>query len=117
MAYQDPRQTGKCRRLRRELTFPERRLWSALRSRRAAKLKVRRQYPIGPYVVDFVCLDHRLVIELDGESHIGQADYDRQRKSQLEASGYRVLRVGNDDALNDLDAVLVAVLQACGIAE
>jgi very-short-patch-repair endonuclease len=117
VARQDPQQTENSRRLRRELTFPERRLWSALRSRRAAKLKVRRQYPIGPYIVDFVCLEHALVVELDGESHIGRADYDRKRQSHLESAGYRVLRVGNDDVLNDLDAVLRAVLQACGIAE
>ena len=117
MARQDQHQTEKSRRLRRDLTGPERRLWSALRSRRAAKLKVRRQYPIGPYVVDFACLDHRVVIELDGDSHVGRADYDRQRQSHIESAGYRVLRVGNDDVLRDLDAVLRAVLQACGIAD
>ncbi len=117
MAQQDPQQTEKCRRLRRELTFPERRLWSALRSRRAAKLKMRRQYPIGPYVADFVCLAHQLVIELDGDSHVGRADYDRQRQAHLESTGFRVLRVGNDDVLKDVDAVVKAVLQACGIAE
>jgi very-short-patch-repair endonuclease len=117
MPYQHRKQTENCRRLRRELTGPERRLWSALRSRRLVKLRVRRQYPIGNYVVDFVCQEHGLVIELDGNSHVGRADYDQQRQSQLEAAGYRVLRVDNDDVLNDLDAVLRAVLQACGIAE
>jgi very-short-patch-repair endonuclease len=115
MPHQSPEQTDKCRRLRRDLTGPERRLWSALRSRRAAKLKVRRQHPIGPYVVDFVSLEHRLIVELDGDSHTGRAAYDRERQSQLESAGYRVLRVGNDDVLNDLEAVLGAVLQACGI--
>ena|ERR1700733_7663178 len=117
MPYQDPNQTDNCRRLRRNLTGPERRLWSALRSRRAARLKVRRQYPIGNYVVDFVCPEHRLVIELDGDSHTGRAAYDRQRQSCLEAAGYRVLRVGNEDVLGDLDVVLRAILRACGIAE
>jgi very-short-patch-repair endonuclease len=77
---------------------------------------VRRQYPIGNYVVVFVWPEHGLVIELDGNSHVGRAGYDRQRQSQLETAGYRVLRVDNDDVLNDLDAVLRAVLQACGIA-
>jgi very-short-patch-repair endonuclease len=115
--HQSPEQTNKSRRLRRELTGPERRLWSALRSRRCAKLKVRRQHPIGPYVVDFVSLEHCLVVELDGDSHNGSAVYDRERQSQLESAGYRVLRVGNDDVLNDLDAVLGAILQACGIRE
>jgi len=91
-------------------------LWSALRSRRAAKLKVRRRYPIGPYVVDFACLDHRVVVELDDDSHVGRADYDRKRQSYIESAGYRVLRVGNDDVLNDLDAVITVILQACGIA-
>jgi len=78
---------------------------------------VRRQHPIGLYVVDFVSLEHRLVVELDGDSHNGRAAYDLERQSQLELAGYRVLRVGNDDVLNDLDAVLGAILQACGIRE
>ena len=117
MAQQDPQQTEKCRHLRRQLTFPEQRLWSALRSRRAAKLKMRRQYPIGPYVADFVCLAHRLIIELDGDSHLGRADYDRHRQAYLESAGFCVLRFGNNDVLKDVDAVVKAVLRACGIAE
>ncbi len=117
MAQRDPGQTDKCRRLRRDLTLPERRLWSALRSRRSAKLKVRRQHAIGPYIVDFVCIEHQLVIELDGDSHLGRADYDRQRQQQIESAGFRVLRFGNDDVIKDLDAVVGAVLKACGTAE
>jgi very-short-patch-repair endonuclease len=64
-----------------------------------------------------VSLEHRLVVELDGDSHTGRAAYDRERQMQLESEGYHVLRVGNDDVLNDLDAVLGAILQACGIRE
>jgi len=57
------------------------------------------------------------VIELDGDSHIGRADYDRERQQHIESEGFRVLRIGNDDVIKDLDAVVEAVLQACGIAE
>ncbi len=56
------------------------------------------------------------MIELDGDSHIGRADYDRERQQHIESTGYRVIRFGNDDVIKDLDAVVVAVLRACGIA-
>ena len=116
MVHRSPEHTERCRRLRRDLSGPERQLRAALRSRRAARLKVRRQHPIGPFVVDFVCLEHRLVIELDGDSHIGRAKYDLKRQTEIESAGYRVLRVDNDDVLNDLDGVL-AVLRMCGVAD
>jgi very-short-patch-repair endonuclease len=62
-------------------------------------------------------VQHALVIELDGDSHIGRAEHDLERQSYLESEGDRVLRFGNDDVLNDLDTVLNAILQACGIAK
>jgi very-short-patch-repair endonuclease len=64
-----------------------------------------------------VCPQHHLVVEVDGDSHIGRADYDRERQLCIESAGYRVLRVGNDDVIKDLDAVLAATLQACGVVD
>lgn len=103
------------RALRRDSTGPERALWAALRRRQLAGLRFRRQVPIDCYVVDFLCVEQRLVIEVDGRSHDGRANYDRRRQMRIEALGYRVLRLDNDDVLRDLDAVVEGVLLACGI--
>lgn len=83
---------GVARKLRQTSTTPEVKLWQHLRNRRFMGLKFRRQFPIGPYVVDFVCLSHKLVIELDGGQHVQQLDYDNQRTEYLEHFGFRVLR-------------------------
>ena len=98
------------------MTIPERLLWGKLRSGRFAGLKFRRQHPIGPYVADFYCHDQQLVIELDGESHIGTAAYDRQRADDLTIQGLRIVRFSNDEVIQDLDAVLMGILAACGLA-
>jgi len=103
------------RRLRRTSTGPERRLWNELRSDRLCGLRFRRQHAVGPFVVDFYCHEHRLAIELDGDSHIDRAVYDRQREEFLKAERLRVLRFANDDVLRDLDVVLRAILAACKI--
>ena len=68
-------------------------------------LKFRRQFPIGPYVVDFVCLSHKLVIELDGGHHAEQLDYDNQRTEYLKNFGFRVIRFWNTDVFLKFDAV------------
>ncbi|MBL9122754.1 MAG: endonuclease domain-containing protein [Planctomycetaceae bacterium] len=101
--------------MRGNATGPEKLLWAALRSRRAAHLKFRRQHPLGAYIVDFYCPAHRLAIELDGNSHQGRADYDAARTSWLTANGIRVLRIENDDVLCEIDCVLEGILRACGI--
>jgi very-short-patch-repair endonuclease len=105
----------KARRLRRDMTIPERKLWTMLRGRQLARLKFRRQHPIGPYIADFACEEKKLVIELDGDSHIGRAAYDHRRQAAIEQLGYKVIRVGNDDVLRDDEAVLELILTACGI--
>jgi len=99
------------------MTGPERRLWAALRSRRFAALKFRRQVPIGRYFVDFFDPAHQLVLELDGDSHIDNAEYDLARERWLESQGLHVLRFANDDILKDLDAVLEAILQTVSALE
>ena len=104
----------RARDLRKNMTFPERKLWYAIRNRNLAGIKFRRQVPVLGFIADFYCAEHSLILELDGDSHIGQYEYDKDRQDQLEQAGYRVLRFGNDDVLRDLHAVLGAILIACG---
>ena len=111
----DSEQLKNARRLRRDMTVPERLLWGKLRDRRLCGLKFRRQHPFGPYVLDFFCLSANLALELDGETHAGRAEHDEQRTNYLASQGVRVLRIHNDDLVGDLDNVLEAILLACGI--
>jgi very-short-patch-repair endonuclease len=107
---------ARARQLRRNATFPERVLWGLLRDRRLSGLKFRRQHAVGPYVVDFYCSSHRLVVELDGRSHDDRGLEDRRRQNYLESvAGLKVLRVGNDDVLHDPESVVFGVLRALGI--
>jgi very-short-patch-repair endonuclease len=99
------------RTLRQAATDAEQRLWAALRNRRLAGYKFRRQQPIPPYVVDFVCIEHRLIVEADGGQHAESAA-DARRTNQLEAQGWRVLRFWNNDILANTEGVLEAILAA-----
>ncbi len=92
------------RTLRRSLTEAERCLWRRLRDRRLLDCKFRRQWPVGPYIVDFVCLELGLVVELDGSQHLDSAR-DRRRDAFLSAAGFEVLRFWNNDALANTDGV------------
>jgi very-short-patch-repair endonuclease len=98
------------RTLRRAATDAERRLWSALRSRRLGA-KFRRQHPIGCYVVDMACVELRLVIEADGGQHTDSAS-DTVRTRYLERGGWRVLRFWNNDILENTDGVLEVIAAA-----
>lgn len=100
------------RSLRRNLTDAERLLWRHLRAHRFLDQKFRRQHPIGSYVVDFVHLGAKLIVEADGGQH-GSAS-DEARDAWLGDRGYRVLRFWNDQILGDIDAVLEAILKALG---
>ena len=93
------------------MTGPEKNLWYALRDRRLAGWKFRRQVAIGPYIVDFYNHPTQVVLELDGDSHIDRAAQDRDRQSWLEAQGLHVLRIANDDVLKDIESVLEGILQ------
>ena len=93
------------RRLRKGQTDAERRLWMALRDRRLAGYKFRRQRPIGPYVVDFASIRHRLVIEVDGSQH-ADSEADMRRTAWLERYGWRVIRVWNNEVSGSPDAVI-----------
>ncbi len=80
------------RNLRQLATDAEHRLWQRLRNRQVCGAKFRRQHPVPPYIVDFVCLEKKLVIEADGGQHIEQQTYDEKRTAFLQAQGFRVLR-------------------------
>jgi len=99
------------RRMRREPTPAERRLWWMLRDRRMAGFKFRRQVPVGPYIVDYLCKDARLVIEADGGQH-ADSTTDVARTAWLAANGYRVLRFWNGEILSNPDGVCEAILAA-----
>ncbi len=102
---------GVARKLRQTSTIPEVKLWQYLRGRRLMGLKFRRQFPVGPYVVDFVCLSHKLVIELDGGQHAEQLEYDNKRTEYLEHFGFRVLRFWNTDVFCQFDVLLEQIRQ------
>ncbi len=99
------------RQLRMTMTDAERRLWSALRSRRLRGYKFRRQHPLGPFVVDFACIEHRLIVEADGGQHSDNAA-DLRRTAWLQRHGWRVLRFWNNDILANPEGVQETILQA-----
>jgi len=99
------------RHLRRAATDAERRLWSALRDRRLEGYRYRRQYPIGRFIVDFACTQHRLIVEADGGQH-ADSEPDRRRTANLEQEGWRVLRFWNNDVHSNLEAVLMMIVDA-----
>jgi very-short-patch-repair endonuclease len=94
------------RRLRREQSDAEYALWTQLRAHRFLGLKFRRQHQMGPYIVDFCCIDKQLVIELDGSQHLDQVAYDERRTKWLNSAGFRVLRFWNHEVLLGMENVL-----------
>jgi very-short-patch-repair endonuclease len=104
--------TKRVRDLRSNLTDAERRLWQSLKRRQIAGVKFRRQQPIGPFIVDFVCFDPRVIVEVDGGQHAERLHDDEKRTRWLEAQGYRVLRFWNNDVLANTEAVAQAIVDA-----
>ena len=102
--------TVRARRLRRDMTDPERLIWSRVRHMQLGS-KFRRQVPIGPYVVDFTCPAARLVVELDGGQHNG-CQHDALRDAFLRQEGYTVLRFWNNDVLANIEGVLMSIQSA-----
>lgn len=92
--------------LRRNLTDAEQKLWYYLRAHRFMGRKFKRQKPIGRYVVDFICLEEKLIIELDGGQHAESVTYDQERDVWLRSLGYTVLRFWNNEMLNETESVL-----------
>jgi very-short-patch-repair endonuclease len=104
---------GNARALRRDMTEVERRLWFLLRGRRLEACKFRRQHPIGVFIVDFACVRHRLIVELDGGQHAeARVGYDARRTAWLQAQGWRVMRFWNDAVYSTPDEVVDAIREA-----
>ncbi|MBI1294699.1 DUF559 domain-containing protein [bacterium] len=105
----------RARSLRQEMTPAETRLWQHLRNRNLAGLKFRRQQPLGPFIADFYCAEHRLIVELDGAVHDQQQERDAARTDYLHQHGYRVLRFRNEAVMVNLESVLAAIRDACDV--
>ena len=97
------------------MTDAERRLWTHLRASQLEGIKFTRQLPVGDFVVDFACRSARLAIELDGGQHADN-HADETRTSAIEAHGYRVIRLWNNDVLQNTDGVLTVILEELKIA-
>ncbi len=93
------------------MTEAEKKLWFHLRANRLKRYKFKRQQPLGVYVVDFVCFDKRLVVEVDGSQHL-DSERDNQRDAWLRANNFRVLRFWNNEVLQHAEQVLEAILVA-----
>jgi very-short-patch-repair endonuclease len=103
----------RARELRRQMTPAERLLWRHLCRKQLGGLRFRRQHPIDRFIVDFYCAEHRLAVEIDGDVHAAQTEYDKARTEWLEARGCRVIRFTNQEVRQQLPAVLEAIYTAC----
>jgi very-short-patch-repair endonuclease len=97
--------------LRKELTPAERKLWALIRNDQLG-VNFRRQHAIDNYIPDFVCIEKKLIIELDGSQHLEQEEYDEERTKYLNSLGYKVIRFWNNDVMNNMDGVILAIIQA-----
>ena len=106
------RKTAFAKHLRRNQTSAEALIWAELRGRRCGGYKFRRQVPIGTYIVDFLCVAQKLIVEIDGSSHLDTLEYDANRTRILESQGYHVIRLTNEDVYEDFDSTIEAIWQA-----
>ena len=104
-----PKPVKRARTLRRNATDAENALWRKLRDRSLRGQKFRRQFPVGRYIVDFVCIEERLIVELDGGQHAINTKSDETRTAALRVRGYRVIRFWNNEVLSNLDGVLQVI--------
>jgi very-short-patch-repair endonuclease len=112
MARYPSLQKSRARKLRKNLTDVENKLWSQLRGRQLSGVKFRRQHPIGPFIVDFCCVERGLVVELDGSQHAERSATDERRTRLIERFGYRVLRFWDNEVLSNLYGVLERISEA-----
>ncbi|MCA0304125.1 MAG: DUF559 domain-containing protein [Proteobacteria bacterium] len=101
--------TSRARSLRREGSRAEKICWELLRDRRMAKVKFRRQHPIGPYFADFACKSRKLVVEIDGEHHAFQVEADARRTAFLEAAGWHVIRFWANEVVANPEGIWQAI--------
>jgi very-short-patch-repair endonuclease len=97
---------SRAREMRHTPAVTEKHFWNEVRDRKLGGFKFRRQFLIGPYIADYVCVEKKLIVELDGVLHAHRAEYDRRRDEFLERQGYRVIRFRNDDFLHDMYGTL-----------
>ncbi len=104
----------RAKKLRRGSTDAERRLWREVRNRRLGGHKFRRQQPLRQYIVDFVCFERKLIVELDGGQHNDRIayDYDSERTAWLESQGFRVLRLWNNQVMREIEEVNATIANA-----
>ena len=104
----------RARKFRKNPTEAETELWDALRGRKLGGYKFKRQRVFGPFILDFYCPECKLAIELDGEIHSQQYEYDSVRTEWLQTSGVTVIRFRNTVVLNDTELVLQKIINKCG---
>lgn len=102
------------RALRGDSTLAERKLWKYLRDKQLDGNRFRRQHPVGKFIVDVVCIERGLIVELDGGQHAEQAQCDAQRTAWLESQGFKVLRFWNNEVLNNIEGVVQKITSALG---
>ncbi|MBL9066598.1 MAG: DUF559 domain-containing protein [Sphingopyxis sp.] len=108
------RPTARSRELRNQATPAERALWAQLSNRRIAGIRFNRQFPIGPFICDFVSRSAKLIIEVDGGQHAVEVAKDAARSAYLESQGYRVIRFWNNDVIERIDGVVSEI--ECALA-
>ena len=105
-----PKAQQRAQALRNRATDAERFLWDRLRRRQLRGYRFRRQVPIGNYIADFVCIEARLIIEVDGSQHETRRTYDEQRTRYLEQRGFRILRIWDNQVFTEMQPALEAIL-------
>ena len=107
--HPDPQSRQRARLNRRLATKSEGQLWATLRRWQLGGKKFRRQHPIGPWIVDFACIEYSLVIEIDGDYHDEVIESDLNRSDDLQRRGWRVIRFTAEDVETEIENVLVAI--------
>ncbi len=107
-----PKVNERTQKLRKQLTDAERHLWGRIRRHQLNGYRFRRQAPIGRYIVDFVCLSERLIIEVDGGQHSDRRDVDARRTEWLESQNFRVLRFWNNEVFENIEGVIETIASA-----
>src|SRR3954464_5357008 len=106
----NPKTQQRAQSLRNRTTDAERFLWNRLRRRQLHGYRFRRQVPLGNYIADFVCIEARLIVEVDGSQHERHVAYDQERTPYLEQRGFQVFRVWDNEALTETESVLEAIM-------
>ena len=106
------RPTARSRKLRNNATEAEKRLWQHLRNRQLRGVRFNRQFPVGQFICDFACREHRLIVELDGGQHSVATEYDERRTRFFVSQGYQVIRFWNNEVMENIEGVLMRIREA-----